>query len=285
MKIIEQYKHYLLKAQEKDISEYSLKTFFCYVYNFDSFTTLVLNYNEEAKTFSKKEIKKMDKLLSGFPVQYLFKKADFYNLSLYVNKNVLIPRSETEELIENIIKVSQMTLKKINNINMLDLCCGSGNICFALERSLNKRFDQIIAVDNSFKALKVAKKNKKQLGSAVKLTRKDYKKFIEKNELKFNIVTCNPPYISKINEIDKSVIDNEPKKALITYPSYSFYEYIFINLFKIVASTFVFAFEIGYDQKEILEAILKKQSYINEIEYQFIKDIYGKDRILIISSK
>lgn len=285
MKIIDQYKEYLLKAQKNDISEYSLKTIFCNIYNFDSFTTLILNFNEEAKTFSKKELKLMDKLLSGFPVQYLFKKADFYGLTLYVNKNVLIPRSETEELVENIIKKSQEVLKKVNNLNMLDLCCGSGNICFALEKNLYKKFENIICVDNSNKALNIAKKNKKYLDSAAKLIKKDYKKFIGKNDIKFNIFTCNPPYISKVDEIDKSVIENEPSNALITYPSYSFYEHILVNLYKIVASTFVVGFEIGYDQKDILEGILKKQTYFNEIQYEFIKDMYGKDRILIINSK
>ena len=108
--------------------------------------------------------------------------------------------------------------------------------------------------------------------------------FLQKTTQKFNILTSNPPYISRIDDVDESVKKYEPKRALFINPSYYYYEEIIKLLPKVMADKFVASFEIGYDLKEILESILKRTKFNIKIKYDFIKDIYGNDRILLIYS-
>lgn len=152
----------------------------------------------------KRGLKKLEK---GIPVQYIVGNVSFYGYKINVNKNVLIPRFETEELVEN-------TLKLINkyytgNIKVLDIGTGSGCISIALKKE-NDNLD-ITSTDISKKALKVAKKNAKENNVDIKFINTNLYDGIND---KFDVVISNPPYISKDEEIMDIVYKNEPHQAL-----------------------------------------------------------------------
>jgi len=149
----------------------------------------------------------LERLEKGEAVQYIVGNVDFYGYILDVNKNVLIPRRETEELVEEVIKRS----KKFDNPVVIDVGTGSGAIAIGLSKELNCH---IYASDISKKALEVAKKNSIKNSSNVTFFEGDMlKPYIERN-LKVDIIVSNPPYIKEDEQIEKIVKDNEPLLAL-----------------------------------------------------------------------
>ena len=243
-----------------------------------------MKFPDEMPELTKKQIKILNKVLHGYPVQYALGKVDFSNLEFHVNKHTLIPRPETEELVLCTIKKAQETFNVKEKLNYVDLGCGSGNIMISIEKNAGFAWNSVEGVDISYFTLKTTKKNVKYLGSAAILHKKDMISYLQKTTRKFNILTSNPPYISRIDDVDESVKKYEPKRALFVNPSYYYYEEIIKLLPKVMADKFVASFEIGYDLKEILESILKRTEFNIKIKYDFIKDIYGNDRILLIYS-
>ena len=148
----------------------------------------------------------LKKLEENIPVQYIVGNVNFYGNTLKVNNNVLIPRFETETLIEKTIKYSKEYLKE--PINILDIGTGSGAIAITLKKKLNCTVD---AIDISKKALEVAKENSR-------LNKVDIN-FIHSNLFqninnKYDLIISNPPYISENEQIDEVVKNNEPHIAL-----------------------------------------------------------------------
>lgn len=284
MKLINLYKNYLIEFQKNNISDTSLKILLCEFYHYDSFTSFVLHYEDEVEPLNSKQISILNKVLQGFPVQYAIKNTEFYNMKFYVNKNVLIPRPETEEVVFNTIKTMQKVFDHSKELNYVDLGLGSGNILLSIEKNSGFKFNKLIGVDISLKALLVARKNKKYWGSAAILKKKDMIKFLKNTKEKFDIISANPPYISNHDEVDDNVNKYEPHKALYIEPAHYYYEEIIKLIPKVMNEKFVVSFEIGYDLKEILESVLKNTKFHTKINYEFIKDMYGNDRILIIHS-
>ena len=160
------------------------------------------------KYYNKDNIKDAIKRLNaGEPVQYIVGNVDFYGYELDVNKNVLIPRRETEELVEEVIKRS----KNFNNPTIIDVGTGSGAIAISLSKELNCH---IYASDISGAALKVAKKNICKTSSNVTLYKGNMLKPYIKNDIKVDILVSNPPYIDKTEKIEDIVKNNEPHLAL-----------------------------------------------------------------------
>ena len=284
MKLINIYKKYLKLFQQNNISDMSLKLLLCDFYGIDSITSFIMKFPDEMPELTKKQIKILNKVLQGYPVQYALGKVDFSNLEFYVNKHTLIPRPETEELVLYTIKKAQEIFNVKEKLNYVDLGCGSGNIMISIEKNAGFAWNSVEGVDISYFTLKTTMKNVKYLGSAAILHKKDMISYLQKTTQKFNILTSNPPYISRIDDVDESVKKYEPKRALFVNPSYYYYEEIIKLLPKVMAEKFVASFEIGYDLKEILESILKRTEFNIKIKYDFIKDIYGNDRILLIYS-
>ena len=195
---------------------------------------------------------------------------------------MLIPRPETEELVLYTIKKAQEIFVPTESLDLIDLGCGSGNILMSIEKNAGFKWKSVTGIDNSFFALQVTRKNKKYLGSAAILKRCDMIKYLKITKQKYNILVSNPPYISKKEDVEENVKKFEPKNALYANPSYYFYENIIRQLPFVMKKDFVAAFEIGYDLKEILESILKSTKFNIKIKYDFIKDIYDNDRILLI---
>ena len=227
------------------------------------------------KYYNKDNIKDAIKRLNaGEPVQYIVGNVDFYGYELDVNKNVLIPRRETEELVEEVIKRS----KNFNNPTIIDVGTGSGAIAISLSKELNCH---IYASDISGAALKVAKKNICKTSSNVTLYKGNMLKPYIKNDIKVDILVSNPPYIDKTEKIEDIVKNNEPHLALYAKnKGLEFYESILKDVSKILNDKFLIAFEIGQEQGEMVKKIALK--YLSNIKVEIKKDLYLKNRFVFV---
>lgn len=153
-----------------------------------------------------------DRLLNGEPLQYILNKAWFLELELFVNPHTLIPRPETEELAQWIIKSS---IKLEGDVNILDIGTGSGCIALALKKHIPEA--RICASDISAEALKIAKKNAKRLNLSLDFQQLDILNTSQWKQLgSFNIIVSNPPYVLESDKVflEKNVVDHEPGLAL-----------------------------------------------------------------------
>ncbi len=227
---------------------------------------------------SKYDLTKQQKLIKRLkkePIQYVLGETNFYGYTYRVNKFVLIPRFETEELVENTIKYIKNHF--INVVKVLDLGTGSGCIGITLKRELPNI--DITLSDISKKALLIAKENSNSID--LKLVKSNLlNKFINNKE-KFNVIICNPPYISKTDKIERIVKKNEPHKALYAKNhGLYYYKEILRNVRKVLQDRFLIAFEIGSTQKEDIINLIN--TYLNNITIETKKDLQGRDRMIFI---
>ena len=219
--------------------------------------------------------KAIKKLCQGIPIQHITHRQEFMKMTFYVDENVLIPRQDTETLVEEVIKIS----KKIGAKKILDLCTGSGAIAVSLAKYIEK--SQITAVDISKKALNVAKMNAKNNEVENKITFVESDLFNNIKKEKYDIIVSNPPYIKKevLKSLDKEV-QKEPKLALDGgYDGLDFYRKIINKAEEYLKFNGYLCFEIGYDQKEDVEDLLKNEEKYTNI--QCIKDLCDNDRVII----
>ena len=219
--------------------------------------------------------KAIKKLCQGIPIQHITHRQEFMKMTFYVDENVLIPRQDTETLVEEVIKIS----KKIGAKKILDLCTGSGAIAVSLAKYIEK--SQITAVDISKKALNVAKMNAKNNEVENKITFVESDLFNNIKKEKYDIIVSNPPYIKKevLKSLDKEV-QKEPKIALDGgYDGLDFYRKIINKAEEYLKFNGYLCFEIGYDQKEDVEDLLKNEEKYTNI--QCIKDLCDNDRVII----
>jgi release factor glutamine methyltransferase len=154
----------------------------------------------------------LERLLNHEPLQYVIGEAWFCNLKFRVDKNVLIPRPETEELVEWVISNCKFPVKELR---ILDIGTGSGCIAITLKRRIRKA--HVTAIDNSEQALALAKKNAATLGAGINFAHLDFLDPAARSSLeKFDLIISNPPYIpdSDREKMDKNVKDHEPWNAL-----------------------------------------------------------------------
>ena len=229
-----------------------------------------LEYIEKYYKGNIEEAKKQMEL--GIPVQYIVGNVDFYGYEFKVNKNVLIPRFETEELVNRTIK----NIKQyIPNPKIVDLGTGSGCIAITLSKELNVSVD---AVDISDKALEVAQQNNEMNKGKVTFYQGN---MLEPLNKKYNVIISNPPYISRNEEIEDIVKNNEPNIALYAdNDGLYYYEEILKNASDYLEEKFLIAFEIGYLQgKKMKELALK---YLENVNVSIEKDLSEKDRFVFI---
>jgi len=222
---------------------------------------------------------KIDLYLQGVPVQYINGVETFFAREFIVNQDVLIPRYETEELVEQILYRIDDYFQDEDIIDVVDVGTGCGAIAISLD--LEEKRTKVFATDISSQALEIAKQNNKELQANVSFIQGDMlEPLIEKN-MKFDIFVSNPPYIPKQQEIQNVVKDNEPHIALFGgEDGLYFYRKIFKDVSKLLKDKALLAFEIGYDQKEDLEREVRK--YFIDDDFEIIKDMNGKDRMLFI---
>ena len=210
------------------------------------------------------------------PIQYIMGETDFFGLPFYVNENTLIPRPETEELVDWISR--DLTINECNDLKILDIGTGSGCIAIALAKNFPNA--QVFAIDVSEKALATAQKN--AIRNEVNVT------FIQKNiletenlEQQFNIIVSNPPYVRNLEkvEIHKNVLAYEPHLALFVEDDNAlvFYQKITELAAKNLSENGQLYFEINqYLGKEMIKLLAENNFATIELR----KDIYGNDRMI-----
>ena len=233
-----------------------------------------LNKEQEKKYFT--AIKKMK---HGVPLEHITHQKEFMKMNFYVDENVLIPRQDTEVLVEETIKIAKLLKAK----KILDLCTGSGAIAVSLAKYLTDV--SVTAIDISDEALKVAKKNAIKNRVEDRITFINSNMFENLNEEKFDIIVSNPPYIKRkvIEELDEEV-KNEPYIALDGgEDGLDFYRTIIKQADEYLKFRGCICLEIGYDQKiDVIEIIENEGKYENTYSKQ---DLYGNDRIVVTQLK
>ena len=212
----------------------------------------------------------------NIPIQYVIGNVNFYGNTFKVNKNVLIPRFETEELVEN-------TINLINEyfnypIRIIDLGTGSGCIGLTLKKKLDNATVTLLDISNE--ALFVAKENANSLNLDVSFIESDMWNNVHD---KYDVIISNPPYIRNDEEIEEIVYKNEPHLALFGgIDGLDMYRKIKNGLLSHVESKFLLALEIGdMQKKEIIELF----SDISNVEIISKKDLSGRDRMIFIIRK
>ena len=240
---------------------------------------LLNNLHYEFTKEQEKEFKGLiEAVKNNKPVQYVLGSVNFYGLELKVNENVLIPRFETEELVENTIKLINTKFKD-KKLNILDLCTGSGAIGLRLKKEYPD--NDISLSDISGKALVVASENSEELNLPVKIINSD---LFDKIDDKYDVIISNPPYIKDDEEIEDIVRDNEPHIALYAgKDGLDFYERILKDIKNYLKDEFIIAFEIGETQKNDVSKLAYK--YLDNIEIYSKQDMSGKDRMIFIVNK
>lgn len=213
-------------------------------------------------------------LKKGIPVQYIVGNVDFYGNIFEVNSNVLIPRFETEQLVEKTIQyINEFFAKRVD---IVDIGTGSGCIAITLKKYIDCNVD---AVDISSKALEVAKKNAKNLDVNVNFINGDLLTPLKK---KYDVIISNPPYIAYNDiEIMDIVKNNEPHEALYADNNgLKCYEDILNNAKRFLNDKSIIAFEIGYKQANDIKELAQKNFPNSFIKIE--KDLSGKDRFIFV---
>lgn len=230
---------------------------------------------EEDKTnLFKKEI---ESLKEGKPLQYVIGNVNFYGNSFLVNEHVLIPRFETEELVENTMNYIKQIFSNNQSLRILDIGCGSGVIGLTLKKHFpNATLDLL---DISPEALIVAKENAKRLNLEVNFIESDV---FQKVDHQYDVIISNPPYIKTHEEIETIVKDNEPHLALYAgEDGLDVYRKILKDIEKYIKEKSLIALEIGQDQKQ--EIMILINNYLDDQEIEVKKDLSGRDRMIFIT--
>ena len=277
MKYIEAFDKFVKLLEEKNFKDAksNILLLIYEIFDFDFSKWTMYKYDEI------EDISKLDTLneyvkkrLGHMPIQYILNKAYFCGLPLYVNENVLIPRFDTEVLVEEVLKIS----KKDKSKRILDICTGSGAIAIALKKLGG--FERVDALDISDKALEVARRNANELDLDINFLKSDMFSSLT-CENKYDIIVSNPPYIQSdvVDTLESEVKDFEPRLALDgDADGMKFYKIIAENYENYLADNGVLALEIGYDEANDIRALFEGKNVVIK------KDLANLDRVAIIYS-
>ena len=268
------YKELLKKGENEllasDISDAAIDAWYLFEYVTDmSRASFFIRRNEEIpEEQANAYIEVIEKRKKRIPLQHITGKQEFMGLDFFVNENVLVPRQDTECLVENVISYA-------NDKKILDMCTGSGCIAISIDRLCENA--KVTAVDFSEKALVVAKENNALNKADVTFFQSDLFENVEKQ---YDVIVSNPPYI-KTEEIE-SLMDevriHEPMMALDgDCDGLKFYKKIAKEGRQYLRSNGIIFFEIGYDQGQTVPAILEENGYKDIKVY---KDLSGNDRVV-----
>ena len=237
---------------------------------------------ELPEIYSKKIQTYLDELLQNKPVQYVLNETWFYKRKFYVNENVLIPRPETEELVEWIIadvRSTKFDVRGRESVQVIDIGTGSGCIPVSIKRELPGV--NITAIDVSEKALLVAKKNAQELNAEISFLQINFLNESEWNQLvEYDIIVSNPPYIpiKEKESLAKNVTDFEPAIALFVENNdpYIFYEKIGKFAKKHLKDNGEIYVEVHEEYANNVKIVFENSGFSSIIK----KDIYGKERMV-----
>lgn len=290
--LLKQYKNHFFNSLKNIQDEQEIESFFFilteYLHNLKR-VDLALNPNFE---ISEDDVEKWNAILADLqkekPIQYITGEAWFYGLRFEVNENTLIPRPETEELVEFILKETSNFQLPASSLNILDIGTGTGCIPISLKTNLPEA--NVLAIDVSEKALEVAKRNAQSNKVEVNFIQANILEVEDLSKLPLpnaqnlfplDIIVSNPPYVRNLEkeEIKKNVLDYEPHLALFVEDTDAllFYRKIAQLALKNLAPNGLLFFEINqYLGKETVE--LLQNLGFNTIELK--KDMYGNDRMV-----
>nr|WP_314981109.1 peptide chain release factor N(5)-glutamine methyltransferase [uncultured Stomatobaculum sp.] len=258
----------ILAAAGREEAAQTARLLLCHLLNFN-FTDYVLARED---LLSPLDAARYEELLtrraSGVPLQYLTREQNFCGLSLYVDERVLIPRQDTECLVEEVLRDGA-------GGDLLDLCTGSGCIPLALLKHGN--FSCALGADISVEALAVAEINRARTGLALSLRQSDL--FSEIPE-RFDVITANPPYIesAEIETLSVEVRDYEPRLALDgAADGLAFYRRLAAESGAHLKPGGRLYLEIGMSQGAAVASLLKAAAFS---DIQIIRDLAGRDRIV-----
>ena len=236
---------------------------------------VILNPNQNLKRNSFNYFKTLvNKRSQGKPIAYLIGKKEFWKYEFKVNDHVLVPRPDTELIVENVLGF----FKNKNKLKVLDIGTGSG--CILLSIISEKKDFRGVGIDISKKSLDICKKNtlKLGLGNKIKFFKSDVDNF---NYGKYDLIVSNPPYINtlKLKYLEKDVVKFEPREALDGgLDGLSEIRKVIQKSSELIKKNGKFILEIGFDQKNKVKKILKdKGFFINKV----IKDLAKNDRCII----
>ena len=219
----------------------------------------------------KKEVLALEQ---GKPLQYVIGNVNFLGIKCYIDERVLIPRFETEELVDN-------TIKYINEyftepVEIIDLGTGSGVIGLTLEQKVSTK--SVDLIDISKEALEVTKRNCANLNSKANIIENDMLNNITK---KYDIIISNPPYIKDDENIEDIVKNNEPNIALYGgIDGLDYYDKILSSVSNNMKDKCLIAFEIGYEQANDIISLINK--HLENVKIEVKKDLSEKDRMIFI---
>lgn len=235
----------------------------------------LLNYldMEVSEDIKEKYLSQLEVLSTNKPIQYVIGTSNFYGNDYIVNENTLIPRFETEELVEKTLEY----IKKLfpnQDLNIIDLGTGTGCIGITIKKHLP--ISNVTLVDISKETLEVAKENAKRLNVEVNIVESN---FFDNISGTFDVVISNPPYIKENEEIEAIVSENEPHLALYAgLDGLDAYRKIITTIKPHLNSHYLIAFEIGCTQKEAITKLLKEN--LEDINIICYKDLQERDRMI-----
>ncbi len=238
----------------------------------------LLNHSEETIPEEKVDLlkKEIDAIKNNKPLQYVLGNVNFYGNKFYIDERVLIPRFETEELVEN--TVTYINKFFTEPVDIIDLGCGSGVIGLTLEKKVSTKSVDLVDISN--KALEVTKINCKNLNSNANIIQSDMFDAINK---KYDVIISNPPYIKTKEEIEDIVKNNEPHIALYAGDDgLDCYKKILKNIKNHMKEKCLIAFEIGYTQANDIKNLISK--YLPDSKIEIKQDMSEKDRMVFIFS-
>ena len=268
-----------LPALSDTENESEIKSIFrnvlAHVLNLDYSETLLLNHE-----LSEENVERCNAILSriknGESLHHLLGKVEFLDLNFKVNKDVLIPRPETEWIVHETIK----RFESKNPRNIIDFCTGSGCIAISLKNAFKN--SNVVALEKSEKAIEIALENARYNDLEIKVNQIDVLKSEYETDARFDIIISNPPYIpyKETHEIENKVLENEPKMALFVddQEPLVFYERIIKWSENRLSSQGEIVFEINPNYAKELTTLAHQYSYKTEL----LKDLYNKDRMLIL---
>lgn len=223
----------------------------------------------------------MERILNGEPMDHVLGYAWFYGYKMIVNRSVLIPRPETEELCAKVLAQIDALFPKMAypRISCADVGTGSGAIAIALckeEPRLN-----MWATDISPDALKVAEENAALNQASVTFMEGDMLRPLWERGIQLDVLVCNPPYIRRQETLEHAVVDYEPHVALFGgEDGLKFYRAVFKDCRRVLKKRALMAFEMGWDQTAAMRSLLAEE--LPDVPYTICKDMNGKDRMLLV---
>lgn len=277
MQIKEVIRKGMIKLKTNGVDEPNVKARLLMQYILKKPREYILVYDKEELTLRQEVnyFKGIKKLIEGVPLQHITKSQEFMKLNFYVDQDVLIPRPDTEILVEEVIKIA----KKVGAKKILDLCTGSGAIAVSLAKYIPN--SKLTGVDISSKALRIAKLNARNNNVEDRITFISSNLFDNVPEEKYDIIVSNPPYIKSkvIKNLNKDV-QNEPKIALDGgFDGLDFYRKIIKKADEYLKFGGFLCLEIGFDQREEVMKLIEEEGKFQNTYSK--KDLCDNDRIVI----